>query len=165
MHMDFSFAHIQCWRREGKRPKGVHLPASLLPHSRRGRVAQMERDCVSAPNTWLHVCFVTKKRGMEQGHAAPLAPGMDTRCMLMLPQTVRGTTAASGWFSKHSTRDRFRHELILPRLETLSWLFLLLCYLCYPKMWASKNVSPGTCRVVPFSQEYSQRTSSLPPLL
>lgn len=171
MHMDFSFAHIQCWRREGKRLKGVHLPASLFPRSWRGRAAQstiwaLERDCVSAPNTWLHVCFVSKKGGMKQGYAVPLAPGMGTRCVLVFPQTDRGTTAASGWFSKHSTRDRFWHELILPRLDkTLSWLFLLLCYLCYPKIWASKNVSPGTCGVVPFSQEYSQRTSSRPPLL
>lgn len=126
----------------------------------------LERDCVSAPNTWLHVCFVSKKGGMKQGYAVPLTPGMGTRCVLVFPQTDRGTTAASGWFSKHSTRDRFWHELILPRLDkTLSWLFLLLCYLCYPKIWASKNVSPGTCGVVPFSQEYSQRTSSRPPLL
>lgn len=67
--------------------------------------------------------------------------------------------------SASSTRDRFWYEPILPRLDkTVPWLFLLLRYLYYLKIWASKHVCPGASQVVPFSQQYSLRSSSPPPL-
>lgn len=93
---------------------------------------------------------------------SPLAWALYVFC-----QSDRDRTAVQPQHSSaNSTRDRFWHELILPRLDkTLSLLFLLLCYLYYPKMWASKNLCPGASWAVPFLQQYSLRNSSFSPLL
>lgn len=159
MHMDFSFAHIQCWRSEGKRLKGVHLPPSPPPQSwgwscTKLHLSSGEGLCMSTQ--YPVTCVLCDQE--EQDETRTRCPCHHTR----VPSEWQRQSSSAA--SANSTRDRFWYELI--RLDkTLSWLFLQLCYLYYLKIQASKNVCPGTSRVVPLSQQYSLRNSSLPPLL
>lgn len=64
MHMDFSFAHIQCWRREGKRLKGVHLPASLFPRCTKHHLSSGEGLCISTQ--YLVTCVLCEQEERDE---------------------------------------------------------------------------------------------------